>query len=154
MQTSWTDHQNSNRRLVVGSTRPVVDGVAKGSVPIFVHFGVAAQYMLLVFCTACVGPAGPACVELPGGWFLLICEEGLVPPINTNSSDKRFRQSIGYKGEEGRGKREKSVAYLPITRQIDLQSLGVVLEAQGRHGEEDILAVDSFAFFLLAFLGS
>ena len=129
-----------------------MDRVAEGSAAILVHFGVAAQNML-VFGAGCVGPAGPGCVELPGRWFLLICEEGLVPPINTNSSDKRFRQSIGYKGEEGRGEMEKSVAYLPITRQIDLQGLGVILEAKRRHGKEDILAIDRFALFLLAFFG-
>ena len=79
-----------------------MDRVSESSVAVLGHFGVAAQNMLLVFCAACVGPAGPGCIELPG-WLLLICEEGLVPPINTNSSDKRFRQSIGYKGDDGEG---------------------------------------------------
>ena len=45
------------------------------------------------------------------------------------------------------------VAYLPISRQIDLQSLGVVLESQRRHGKENVFAVDRFALLLLAFLG-
>ncbi|CBX95446.1 predicted protein [Plenodomus lingam JN3] len=75
-------------RLVVGRAVAVVNRVSKRGAAIFGHFGIAAQYMLLVLC-AWVGPAGPGC-KLPGR-LVLICEEGLVPPINTNSSDKRFR---------------------------------------------------------------
>ena len=103
---SSIDHQSSSRRLVVGGSIPIVDRISKRSVAVFGQFGVATQYMLLVLCAACVGPAGPGCIELPGRWLVLICEEGLVPPINTNSSDKRFRQSVGYKGEDEGGKRE------------------------------------------------
>lgn len=86
--------RRSLRRLVLVSV-PVVDRVAKGRA-VFGHFGVAAQYMLLILGT-CTGPTGPCGTELPSGWFVLICEEGLVPPINTNSSDKRFGQIVGNK---------------------------------------------------------
>jgi hypothetical protein len=82
--------------LVLAVAVPVVDGIPEGGA-VFGHFGVATQYMLLVLWTACVGP-GPSCIELPSGWLVLICKEGLVPPINTNSSDKRFGQTIGNKG--------------------------------------------------------
>jgi hypothetical protein len=49
--------------------------------------------------------------------------------------------------------RNKWAAYLSISGQIYLQGLRIVLETQRRHGEENILAVDSLALFLLAFLG-
>lgn len=90
-----------------------MDRVPEGGGAIFGHFGVSTQYMLLVLC-ACVGPAGPGC-KLPGRWLVLICEEGLVPPINTNSSDKRFRQVEATKEnrEWGEGK-GKLAAYLPV----------------------------------------
>jgi len=42
--------------------------------------------------------------------------------------------------------------HFAIFRQVDLQSLGVVLETQRRHGEENVLAVDGLALLLLAFL--
>jgi len=71
--------RRSLRRLVLVSV-PVVDRVAKGRA-VFGHFGVAAQYMLLILGT-CTGPTGPCGTELPSGWFVLICEEGLVPPIS------------------------------------------------------------------------
>lgn len=109
--------------------------------------------MLLVLCAACVGPTCPGCIELPGRWLVLICEEGLVPPINTNSSDKRLRQSIGNKGKQKGREKEKFAAYLPIARQIDFQSLGVVLESKRSHSKEYVLAVDRFALLLLALFG-
>lgn len=57
--------------------------VAKGRAVVLGHFGVAAQYMLFRICWAAwVGPAGTCWTELPGR-FVLICEEGLEPPINT-----------------------------------------------------------------------
>jgi hypothetical protein len=54
--------------------------------------------------------------------------------------------------KERHGRREW-VAYLAVSRQIDLEGLGVVLEAERRHGEEDVLAVDRLALLLLALLG-
>lgn len=96
--------QGSTRRLEVGVSVSVVDLVSKRSA-VLGHFRVATtQYMLLARFAACVGPAGPGCIELPGRWLVLICEEGLVPPINTNSSDKRVRQSEATKEKHGEGK--------------------------------------------------
>jgi len=95
-----------------------VDAVAEGSSVAFAHFRVAAQNVVLLgilgggICT-CIGPAGPACIELAGSWFVLICEEGLVPPINTDSSGKCLRQIEATK-EKNRGGKEKFVAYLAI----------------------------------------
>jgi hypothetical protein len=92
-----------------------VDGVAEGCAVVFCHFRVAAQNVVvlgiltLVEGTSggsigtCIGPAGPAWSEPAGRWFVLICEEGLVPPINTNSSDKCLRQIEATK-EKTRGK--------------------------------------------------
>ena len=83
----------SPKRLVIGGTVAVVDRVSKGRAAVFCHVRVrAAQYMLLVVGAAWVGPAGTPGCKWPGRWLVLICEEGLVPPINTNSSDKRFPQ--------------------------------------------------------------
>jgi hypothetical protein len=78
------DHLGTARRtLVLAGAVSVVYRIAKGSSAVFGHFVVAAQYMLFRICwAACVGPAGPSCTELPGR-LVLICEEGLVPPINT-----------------------------------------------------------------------
>ena len=80
------DHQSRARRflIVAGAVSvSVVHRVAKGRAVVVGHVVVAAQYMLLRICWAAwVGPAGPGCIELPGR-FVLICEEGLVPPINT-----------------------------------------------------------------------
>jgi hypothetical protein len=141
-----------NRRvvLVLGVSVPIVDCISEGSVS-FGHFGVATQYMVL--WTACIGPAGPGCIELPSGWLVLICEEGLVPPINTNSSDKRVGQIVGNKRETGWGGIENVVAYFAIPGEVDLESFGVVLEAKRSHGKENILAVDRLALLLLALLG-
>jgi hypothetical protein len=88
-----TGHRNLRRLVLVAV--PVVDRISESGA-VFGHFGVATQYMLLILWT-CTGPAGPCGAELPSGWLVLICEEGLVPPINTNSSDKRFGQIIGNK---------------------------------------------------------
>ena len=49
-------------------------------------------------------------------------------------------------------RRGECVAYLAITRQVDFERLRVVLEAERRHGEENVLAVDRLALLLLAFL--
>ena len=144
------DHRSSTR-LIVDRAVAVVDRVTECRSAVFGHFGVAAQYMLLVLC-ACVGPRGPGC-KLPGRWLLLICEEGLVPPINTNSSDKRFRQVGGNKREQGEGVR-KLAAYLPVPRQVDLESFGVILETKRSHGEEYVLAIHRFALLLLTLFGS
>ena len=48
---------------------------------------------------------------------------------------------------------KRLVAYLPISRQINLQGLGVVLEPQRRHSKENVFAIDRFALLLLAFFG-
>ncbi len=45
------------------------------------------------------------------------------------------------------------VVYISVFGQVDLERLSVVLEAQGGHGKQDILAVNCFALFLVAFLG-
>jgi hypothetical protein len=49
-----------------------------------------------------------------------------------------------------RGRKDRT--HFAIFRQVDLQSLGVVLETQRRHGEENVLAIDGLALLLLAFL--
>ena len=73
----------ARRFLIFAGAVSVVDCVSEGGSAVFGHFVVAAQYMLFRICWAAwVGPAGPGCTELPGR-LVLICEEGLVPPINT-----------------------------------------------------------------------
>lgn len=52
--------------------------------------------------------------------------------------------------EEVRG---EGVAYFAVLGEVDFEGFGVVFEAEGRHGEEDVFAVYSLAFFLLTFLG-
>jgi hypothetical protein len=78
------DHLGAARHfLVLAGAVSVVHCVAKSGAAVLGHFVVAAQYMLFRTCWAAwVGPAGPGCTELPGR-LVLICEEGLVPPINT-----------------------------------------------------------------------
>jgi hypothetical protein len=83
----FVDHKDRARArralLVLAGAIAVVDGVSKGGAAVFGHFAVAAQYMLFLICWAAwVGPAGTCCSELAGR-LGLICEEGLVPPINT-----------------------------------------------------------------------
>lgn len=51
------------------------------------------------------------------------------------------------------GTKGKLAAYLAVPRQVDFEGLGVVFEAQRRHGEENILAVYRLALLLLAFFG-
>lgn len=92
----------SARRLEIGGAVAVVHGVAERCGVAFRHLGIAAQNIVVLGILArpegtpggsiatCVGPAGPAWREPAGRWFVLICEEGLVPPINTDSSDKRL----------------------------------------------------------------
>ncbi|KAF2186845.1 hypothetical protein K469DRAFT_474974, partial [Zopfia rhizophila CBS 207.26] len=81
--------------LELGGAVPVVNGVAERGIVLLCHLRVAAQNVVVLGILALVegpvGPAGPACIEAAGRWFVLICEEGLVPPINTNSSDIRLR---------------------------------------------------------------
>ncbi len=43
-------------------------------------------------------------------------------------------------------------SYLAVLGQINLERLGVVLEAERAHREEDVLAVDGFPLFLMALL--
>lgn len=49
---------------------------------------------------------------------------------------------------------ERSWGYLAVFREIDFQGFSIVLEAEGCHSEEDVLAVDSLSLLLLAFLRS
>lgn len=124
-----------------------MDAVAKGGGAILGHVLVGAQNMLLLILSAGRVGAGPRRTEL-AGWLVLICEEGLEAPINT-----QFRNcyapmcSQRRDTDEGRG-----AAYLAIAGQVDLQGLGVVFEAERRHGEEDVLAIDRLALLLVAFL--
>lgn len=77
-------HRGASVRLtlVVGVAVPVVDAVSKGRGAVLGHVLIAAQYMLLgILSTGRVG-AGPRRTELDSR-LVLICEEGLVPPINT-----------------------------------------------------------------------
>lgn len=48
---------------------------------------------------------------------------------------------------------EKLAAHLAISRQVYLQRLGIVLEAQRCHREQDVFAVDRLALLLLALFG-
>jgi hypothetical protein len=68
--------------LVIGAAIPVVDAVTKGGGVVFAHVGIAAQNVLLAAFSASRIGAGPRRTELAGR-LVLICEEGLVPPINT-----------------------------------------------------------------------
>lgn len=79
-----------------------MDGVAKGGVVVVGHVGVGAQN-ILVLGILCAGIArGPCGRELVGSRFVLICEEGLEPPIN-----KEFRICVFAKGEgDNRGAKE------------------------------------------------
>jgi hypothetical protein len=77
------DRGRARRALVLAGAVAVVHCVSEGGAAVFGHFAVAAQYMLFRICWAAwVGPAGACCTKLPGR-LVLICEEGLVPPINT-----------------------------------------------------------------------
>jgi predicted small integral membrane protein len=140
-----------------------VDWVAECRVVVSFHLGIAAQYVVVLGILAlvegtpggsigsCIGAAGAACIEVPTRWLVLICEEGLVPPINTNSSDKYFAKMRQQK--RGRVTKESLAAYLAISRQVDLQRLGIVLEAKRSHSKEYVFAVDRFALLLLALFG-
>lgn len=41
--------------------------------------------------------------------------------------------------------------YLTVLGEVDLERLGIILKAEGAHGEEDVLTVDRFPLFLMAF---
>ena len=71
-----------------------MNGVTESCGVVVCHFRIAAQYVVVLgilalaegtpggsICT-CPGPTGPGSIEAAGRWFVLICEEGLVPPIN------------------------------------------------------------------------
>jgi len=103
--------------LVVGIAVSVVDAVSERGSTVLGHILVAAQNMLLgILCPSRVG-VGPRCTELTGR-LVLICEEGLVPPINT-IVQKTFapmcsqRKDTGTKGE--------LAAYLAVPGQVDLE---------------------------------
>jgi hypothetical protein len=98
------DHQGRARRaLVLAGAVSVVYRVSEGGAAVLGHFAVAAQYMLFRICWAAwVGPAAPGCPELPGR-LVLICEEGLVPPINTIVQINVFGQCYGNKRDGNRG---------------------------------------------------
>lgn len=155
------DSRPPAERLEIGGAVAVVNRVSERCA-VLVCFHVAAQNVVVVgilrlavgrggggICTCAVCAAGPACVEA-AGWLVLICEEGLVPPINTNSSDivlAKFRQQTKW-GQQGR---KKWAAYFAIARQVNLQCFGVVLETKRSHGEQDVFSVYRLALFLLAF---
>jgi len=77
----WT-HDSARLLLVVGVAISVVDAVSEGGGAVFGHILIAAQNMLLGILSAGRVGAGPRRTELAGR-LVLICEEGLVPPINT-----------------------------------------------------------------------
>ena len=92
--------------LVVGAAISVVDAVTESRGAILGHILVGAQNMLLGILSAGRAGAGPRRTELAGR-LVLICEEGLVPPINT-----KFRiclRQCVHKGET----RAKGVGSLP-----------------------------------------
>jgi hypothetical protein len=102
MCSSTTTPLSSAPLLIFGAAVSVgiVNRVAKGRVVALCQIGFVAQNVVVLgrvrrpegICTpggsigTCIAPAGPACER--AGWLVLICEEGLVPPINTDSSDK------------------------------------------------------------------
>jgi hypothetical protein len=91
------------RPLVFAGAVSVVYLVPEGGAAVFGHFAVAAQYMLLRICWAAwVGPAGAGCPKLPGR-LVLVCEEGLVPPINTIVQINVFGQCYGNKRDGNTG---------------------------------------------------
>ena len=80
-------HHSAARHLELCGAVGVVHGVSKRRVVVVAHFRVGAQNRVLgILCCGigtCIGPCG----IVLGRWLgVLICEEGLVPPINT-----RFR---------------------------------------------------------------
>lgn len=88
------------RRLVLGGAVSVVDGVAKGRVVVVAHLRVAGQNVLVLGTlwagiATCSGPSGIV-LGCPSG-FVLICEEGLEPPIN-----KEFRYVSSPVWDKGR----------------------------------------------------
>lgn len=93
----------AGRRLELGGAVSVVDGVAKGGAVVG-HVRVGAQNVR-VLGTLWAGIAtcsGPCCIELVcASRFVLICEEGLEPPIN-----KEFRMRL--RQVEARGEGEVS----------------------------------------------
>ena len=112
------DSRPPAEHLEIGGAVPVVNSVPECCAVLVSCFHVAAQNVVVVgnlrlavgrggggICTCAVCAAGPACVEA-AGWLVLICEEGLVPPINTNSSDivlAKFRQQTKW-GQQGKKK--------------------------------------------------
>ena len=113
------DSRPPAERLEIGGAVAVVNSVSERCAVLVSCFHVAAQNVVVVgilrlavgrggggICTCAVCAAGPACVEATG-WLVLICEEGLVPPINTNSSDIRLGQ-VQATNEMGTTGKEKS----------------------------------------------
>ena len=47
-----------------------------------------------------------------------------------------------------------ATTHLAVSSKIDLESLGIVLETQRSHGEENVFTVDGFTLLLLTFLRS
>lgn len=146
----------------------VADGVAESAVVLLGCVDVSAQKVVVAgtLCTGiggggirtagCAAPGAGSGIALlleADGRLVLICEEGLEAPINTNSSDysssyARKGSATNEMGEEGKG-----AAYFAVARQIDFQGFGVVLEAKRGHGKEDVLAIDRLALLLLALFG-
>lgn len=76
-------HGPASRHLEIGTAIAIVDAVAKGGRVVLGHVGVAAQDRVLSIVCGVSG-VGPTWIVLICRWFgVLICEEGLVPPINT-----------------------------------------------------------------------
>jgi hypothetical protein len=84
------------------------------------------------------------------------------PPLRIGShTTNQFRcselclwPSIGDKGDTKTGEEGREVlsTYFAIFRQVDLESLCIILETKRSHGKEDILAIDCLPLLLLTFL--
>ena len=86
-------------QLELGGAVSVVDGVTEGGIVVVAHLGVAAQNLVLGTLCAGIATCSPCCSELVGpSGFVLICEEGLEPPIN-----KEFRYVSSPMGVTGEG---------------------------------------------------
>lgn len=76
-------HRAAARHLELGGAVGVVHGVTKRRVVAVAHLRVAAQNRVLgILCCGIGACIGPACIVLVCRLGVLICEEGLVPPIS------------------------------------------------------------------------
>lgn len=95
-----------------------MDAVSESRGAVFGHVGIAAQNMLLGILSAGRVGAGPRRTELAGR-LVLVCEEGLIPPINT-IVQKTFSPMCSQRRDTGT--KGKLAAYLAVPRQVDFQS--------------------------------